>query len=325
MTLQKMGEGIYVEDTVADELKDLDSVIFDCDGVLIDVTNSYDITIQRTTGYILKEIANITKFDPVTSKMIEGFKATGGFNDEVDLTYAAILSVVAAKSMNKRANEFVFEVILNADQTGIKSVEKYLDRLMVDISDIRKKLNYPGLHSDNLIHSIFDQIFYGPELYDRLFHKKSNFTEAGLIENDVVLVKKDMLDILKKKFQSKLAIVSGRGIESIRHSLNELLKEFDVKNSVFLEDEPRELAKPNPQSLARSILGLGSSHCLYVGDSTEDYIMAQKATAMNNITTFCVIFGTGKFPDQKRKFFEEKNVAMILESIDLLPKALNLV
>jgi len=138
-------------------------------------------------------------------------------------------------------------------------------------------------------------------------------------------VKKELLEILKKKLGKKIAIVSGRGIESIRYSLEELLDEFDIENSIFLEDESRELAKPNPNSLIRTFKGIGSSHCLYVGDSMEDFIMAQKATEMGNKITFCGIIGTSKYPEEKKKLFEEKNVPLILNSIDLLPKALNLV
>ena len=219
----------------------------------------------------------------------------------------------------------MLEVIKNADQTGIKSVEKFLDNSNADITVIKKKLNYPGRHLDNLLYSIFDQIFYGPKLYSKLFKKNSNFTEQGLIENDIVLVKKELLEILKKKLGKKIAIVSGRGIESIRYSLEELLDEFDIENSFFLEDESRELAKPNPYFLIRTFRGIGSSHCLYVGDSMEDFIMAQKATEMGNKITFCGIIGTSKYPEEKKKLFEEKNVPLILNSIDLLPKALNLV
>src|SRR3989304_4794145 len=100
MTLKKLEEGIYAQESTANEIRDIDGIIFDCDGVLIDVSNSYDLAIQRTTAYILKEIANIPKFDPVTSKIIDGFKATGGFNDEVDLTYAAILSLKPPVALN---------------------------------------------------------------------------------------------------------------------------------------------------------------------------------------------------------------------------------
>jgi phosphoglycolate phosphatase-like HAD superfamily hydrolase len=325
MTLKKVEDGIYAQESTAGEIQNIDGIIFDCDGVLIDVSNSYDLAIKRTTAYILKEIANISKFDPVTSKIIDAFKATGGFNDEVDLTYAAILSLAAANNLKKSGKQFVFEVIKNADETGIKSVEKFLDNSNADITILKKKLNYPDRHLKNPLYSIFDQIFYGPDLYFKLFKKNSNFTEPGLIENDIVLLKKELLDILKKKFGNKIAIVSGRGIESIRYSLKELLDKFDIKNSLFLEDESRELAKPSPTSLIRTFKGIGSSHCLYVGDSMEDFIMAQKATKMGNKITFCGIIGTSKYPEEKKKLFEEKNVKLILNSINLLPKALNLV
>jgi phosphoglycolate phosphatase-like HAD superfamily hydrolase len=325
MTLKKVEDGIYAQESTAGEIQNIDGIIFDCDGVLIDVSNSYDLAIKRTTAYILKEIANISKFDPVTSKIIDAFKATGGFNDEVDLTYAAILSLAAANNLKKSGKQFVFEVIKNADETGIKSVEKFLDNSNADITILKKKLNYPDRHLKNPLYSIFDQIFYGPDLYFKLFKKNSNFTEPGLIENDIVLLKRELLDILKKKFGNKIAIVSGRGIESIRYSLKELLDKFDIKNSLFLEDESRELAKPNPTSLIRTFKGIGSSHCLYVGDSMEDFIMAQKATKMGNKITFCGIIGTSKYPEEKKKLFEEKNVKLILNSINLLPKALNLV
>ena len=322
MTLKRLGEGIYLDDTLDIENK-IDSIIFDCDGVLIDITKSYDLTIRKTTDYILKNYFEISNSLSISFEIIDGFKATGGFNDEVDLTYAAIISIFAAKKLKKNEKDFIFEVIKHADQTGIISVEKYIEQ-KVDISKIKNKLNYPGTHHQNLLYSIFDQIFYGPVLYSKLFGKQSQFSEPGLIENDIIIVNYNLLSKLRKKFYNNLAIVSGRGIESIRHSLKELLNEFSTKNSAFLEDESRELAKPNPKALIRSIEGLKSSHCLFVGDSMEDYIMAQKATKSGKQTTFCGITGTSKDPEQKRNLFESNGVSIILDSIDLLPKILNL-
>ena len=324
MTLQKIGSGIFIQDTILDKIKKIDAIIFDCDGVLIDITESYDLAIKEVTKYFLKEFG-IEKSLPITPDIIEGFKSTGGFNDEVDVTYALILSLVSANRMKKQEKKFLYDVINNADQTGINSVDKYITTLPVDISDIIKKLDYPGQHDTNLLYSVFDQMFYGPKLYYKLFKKQSKFSGLGFIENDVNLLKKDLITKLMKKFKNKLAIVTGRGMESIRYTLGDLLKEFDLKNSVFLEDEPRDLAKPNPESLIRSINGLDSSCCLYVGDSMEDYIMATKATEKGFDTIFCAIFGTSKSLESKRSFFEQKNTPMILQSIDLLPKALNLV
>jgi len=326
LTLKKLEEGIFVDTTKLEKFRKLDAIIFDCDGVLIDVSNSYDLAIKKTTDFVVKEMASIKESDLVTTKMIDGFKATGGFNDEVDLTYVLILSAVAANKMNKQFEEFIFEVIKNADQSGIKSVERFLDALMIDISDIRKKLAYPGKRLENPLSSIFDEMFYGTELYTQLYKKRPTFFDGrGLIDNDVVLLTKELVDELQKRFDKKIAIVTGRGLLSAKYSLKKLFDQFDIKNSRFLEDESREIAKPNPQSLISSIKGMGGTFTVFVGDSTEDYIMASKADDLGKTTIFCGVYGTSKDPQAKLALFENKNADIIVESINLIPKTLNLV
>ena len=323
MTLTKQSEGIYIDNSGIDVLNEIDAVIFDCDGVLIDVSKSYDQAILKTTQYVLENFAKINDAIDVDFKIIDGFKSTGGFNDEVDLTYAAIISLVAAKKLEKDQTSFIFDVIKNADSSGILSVEKYLEN-QVDISDIKKQLSYPGVHHENPLYQIFDQLFYGPELYQKLFKNSSNFSESGLIEQDDVILNNSLIEKLQKKFDSKIAIVTGRGKESISYSLKTLLEKFDLKNSVFLEDESRELAKPNPQSLLDSIKGMNSVLTLFVGDSMEDFIMAKKATNLGSKTIFCGIIGTSKNPQEKLELFEQNEAMLVLDSINLLPKVLNL-
>lgn len=323
MTITKKHDGIYIDDSVLKTLEKSDGIIFDCDGVLIDITKSYDQTIIKTTNYVLEHVVRITDVIPVDSKIIDGFKSTGGFNDEVDLTYAAILSIFAAKKLEKNQHDFVLEVIHNSDSSGILSVEAYLEKI-ADISQIRKKLSYPGTHRDSILYKIFDQIFYGPDLYKKLFNQPSKFLEPGLIENDVVIFDNSLARKLKSKFSSKISIVTGRGKESVRFSLQKLLCEFDLKNSAFLEDEPRRMAKPNPESLLRSITGMNCKNTVYVGDSMEDLIMAKKATQLGHHTTFCGVIGTSKEPKQKLELFELNGAKLVLDSIHLLPKVLNL-
>jgi len=119
-------------------------------------------------------------------------------------------------------------------------------------------------------------------------------------------------------------MVTGRGKESVSYSLKSLLEKFNLDNSMFLEDEPRELAKPNPQPLLDTIKGMNSISTLYVGDSMEDFIMAKKATDFGSKTTFCGIIGTSKNPQEKLELFQRNGVILVLDSINLLPKVLNL-
>jgi len=301
---------------------EFDSIIFDCDGVLIDVTKSYDVTINKTISHVLKEIANITVDTPLTNEILLKFKSTGGFNDEIDITYSGILCFIAAKKLNKDPAELILDVLNNADDTGIAYIENFLSKINVDISDIKLRLGYPSTDKNDLIHATFDQLFFGPELYSKIFQKKSKFFEKGFIENDNVIVNSELIEALKKKFNDKIAIVTGRGLDAISSSLKEILNQFNVENSVFLEDESRDLAKPNPQSLIRAMKGLNSKNCLYVGDSMEDMILAQKASELGFKATFCGIYGSGKLPDMRKKLFTEHNAQLILETINQLPDIL---
>ena len=304
------------------KVDELDSIIFDCDGVLIDVSKSYDTTINKTISYVLKKIADIVVETPLTNEILLKFKSTGGFNDEIDITYSGILCYIAAKKLNKNPTELILTVLDDADNSGISYVENFLKKIDVDISDIKSRLEYPSIEKNDLIHETFDQLFFGPELYNKIFQKKSKFSENGFIENDNVIVNSELVEILKKKFNDKIAIVTGRGFNAINSSLKEILNQFNVQNSVFLEDEPRKLAKPNPQSLIRAMKGLNSKNCLYVGDSMEDMILAQKASELGFQATFCGIYGSGKLPEMKKKLFAEYNVPLIIETINQLPDIL---
>ena len=301
---------------------EFDSIIFDCDGVLIDVTKSYDTTINKTISFVLKEIAGITVDTPLTNEILLKFKSTGGFNDEIDITYAGILCFIGAKEFQTAPTELILSMLNEADDSGIAYVENFLNKIDVDIPRWKRELGYPSADKNDLIHATFDQLFFGPELYAKIFQKESCFSEKGLIENDKVVVSSELIGTLKKKFNDKIAIVTGRGFNAISSSLKELLNQFNVENSVFLEDEPRDLAKPNPESLIRAMKGLNSKNCLYVGDSMEDMMLAQKASELGFNATFCGIYGSGKLPEMKKKLFTERGAPLILETINQLPDTL---
>jgi len=58
------------------------AIIFDMDGVLVDVSKSYRIAIKETAEYFLGE--------EISKEEIQKLKNQGGFNDDVDLTEALV-------------------------------------------------------------------------------------------------------------------------------------------------------------------------------------------------------------------------------------------
>ena len=154
---------------------EFDSIIFDCDGVLIDVTNSYDTTINKTISYVLKEIADITVDAPLTNEILLKFKSSGGFNDEIDITYSGILCFIAAKKLNKDPAELIFDMLDNADDSGITYIENFLNKIDVDIADVKSRLDYPSADKNDLIHATFDQLFFWSRVIQQNLPEKIQF------------------------------------------------------------------------------------------------------------------------------------------------------
>ena len=105
---------------------------------------------------------------------------------------------------------------------------------------------------------MFDQVFYGADLYEKITGQKAEVRTSGFIECDRLILSRTLLDGIVRCVRGRLAMVTGRGLDSVRHSLGAMLDSFDLDSCVFLEDEPRYLAKPNPESLRRSISSLSA-------------------------------------------------------------------
>ena len=52
MTKKDNSSSILVSDSVVNDIKNIDAIIFDCDGVLVDITESYDTAINLSLIHI---------------------------------------------------------------------------------------------------------------------------------------------------------------------------------------------------------------------------------------------------------------------------------
>ena len=320
-----MNKEIFISDDISQKISKFDSIIFDCDGVLVDIRNSYDHAINKTISAIMKELFNDEIGDIVTSKIHFGLKSVGGFNDEVAVVYAIVMTLVASKKSNIEFEKLIVDVINNANESGINSIDSYFKEKNIDVIEIKSKLDYENSRKVSYIHKIFNKLFYGSKLYEEIFNEKSQFSEKPLIDLDSIVLDDNLISKLKNRFGSKVATVTGRGKFAFSYSMKNFLDNFDMENSVFLEDRPLNLAKPNPESLIETISKINSNCSLYIGDSMEDLLMVQKCRELGYDVSFCGIYGSSDEPKLKYELFQKNNASFILESIQELPKALNLV
>jgi phosphoglycolate phosphatase-like HAD superfamily hydrolase len=315
----------FVSDEIVQKISKFDSIIFDCDGVLVDIRKSYDYAINKTISAIMKDLFDDDVSDIINSKILYSLKASGGFNDEVSVVYTAILTLVASKKTNISFEKLIIDVIENSDEFGISSIDNFFINSKIDLKEIKNKLDYTNSRKESYIHKMFNQLFYGPELYEEIFNEKSSFSEKPLIDKDDIVLDENLMSKLKNRFGKKISTVTGRGNFAFSYSMKDFLENFDIEHSVFLEDRPLDLAKPNPDSLIESISGINSKCVLYVGDSMEDLKMVEKCKDKGLDVSFCGIYGSSDEPELKYELFRKNNASFIIESIQELPKALNLV
>lgn len=236
----------------------------------------------------------------------------------------------------KRTGKKLLQLGKDADSTGIESVIRILDAEGYGefVASTKKVLGYPV--ESSVVGRVYDELFYGSELFRLRFGVDPKFSDSkGLVEKETPLVNQETLDLLERRFSSrKLGIISGRDYVSASKTLGSLMKNFEQNNLIFLMDEIDHrttgqnyvqplLNKPNPEIILRAVNNTGSfRRCLYVGDSAEDLIMAQRANSIAPKFAFAGVYSSENFKNEIRSYFLTERADIIIPSVNTLPEVL---
>jgi phosphoglycolate phosphatase-like HAD superfamily hydrolase len=98
-----LGVPSYVRRDSLRLLEAVDAVVFDCDGVLIDVRGSYNRAISKAVTYILKNLTGCSfPEDLISDEVIFSFRKSGGFNNDWDSTYGLLMYLLCNIPSNLR-------------------------------------------------------------------------------------------------------------------------------------------------------------------------------------------------------------------------------
>jgi len=356
--IQINNEIIYVNKNKINELDFIDNVIFDCDGVLIDTRNSYDLSVKKTIEYIFKSISNE---DIVTNKEIHELRFTGLLNNDWDLTYTIALGIFAhltkdlAKTVindlkqekqtykqyrpdyiNSFHNHFK-ELISTIQDDPLDSIKKYAlshcrsNNTLDELNEFMTILGEPIDPKNSMLVKLFDSIYYGKELYEIIYNSLPLINSYGLIKHEIVLVNSNDLETLQLMTKNRqFSLLTGRSRISIEYVLASLLKHFDLTSSIFIEDLIRIdrniakiMKKPSPISLIR--MSKNATLTLYVGDSMEDILMVNSARQENPRILFAGITGVKENPKIAEEFFMRLNADIIARSVKGLVRAFHVI
>ncbi len=251
----------------------MDILIFDMDGVLIDVSRSYRETIQRTVQIYLEVCLGFGKgkTDAVTKEDISLFKSAGGFNNDWDLTAGLLLYLLSLSSLpalGKRKkfsdiHETIFylgtQCLRLGTNFGQLTKNKDLPSFIAEVKSaggglkgVRKALQgaWEGwvygdgdLNQANVVKRIFQEVYLGRK-FTSFYHLPALFYKRqGLYLQEKLIIPKWILSRLRRR--SRLGIASGRPRFEAELALKRfgLLSFFDsvVTLDECLEEERRLL------------------------------------------------------------------------------------
>jgi len=350
------GEGgrSYLRSGKLDELESIDAVIFDCDGVLIDARGSYDAAIMMTVDRVVREMFNLRlPWRRLAPPLVQKLRQTGGFNNDWDSSYAlvafALLSLQAGRlgapqTVARRGRREIAKGIAESIDTfaasertsGRASVDSFLRARLSSryesFARSLKMLGYPGNPPDSFLTTVFDEAYFGPSLYRRIYASEPRYGyQKGLIDRERVLLSKSDLNRVRKVVGKSLSIITGRPYLGTKHTLGATMDYFDRKASVFIGDldlDPalasslEKFRKPSAAGLMHSRDALSSKVPLYVGDSGEDIMMVENARRLKERFLFAGTYGTSFDPHEQVEFFRRSGADLILPAARSLPRIL---
>jgi len=86
------GKEAYIRMDRLSQLGKVDAVIFDCDGVLVDIRGSYNRAISKTSAYIFEGLTGCAiPVSLISDEVIFLFRRSGGFNNDWDTVYGILM------------------------------------------------------------------------------------------------------------------------------------------------------------------------------------------------------------------------------------------
>jgi phosphoglycolate phosphatase-like HAD superfamily hydrolase len=98
------GDKSFIKLASLKQLREVDTIIFDCDGVLIDVRQSYNQTILETVAYVTQELIGFSPPELSLRETIFLFRKSGGFNIDWDTAYAILMILFSKSSKSFQMN-----------------------------------------------------------------------------------------------------------------------------------------------------------------------------------------------------------------------------
>jgi len=283
----------------------VDAVVLDIDGVLVDVADSYRRAIVESVERVYGD--TIAKAD------IQRFKNASGFNNDWELTDAAALFVLTARETDVDVAAFTDAIAesgggLDAAKTVVRELLGEDAEAVLDAWDPR------GLRE------VFQTLYLGSELYRDIEGGEPAFDAPGYINDEPKLVSEATLDTLQQRYQ--VGVVTGRPAAEADIAMDRVGLDIPDEHRFTMDDW--EQGKPHPGALLTLAERFDVRRVSFAGDTLDDI---QTAVNADDEDPERVYYGVGVLTggltgEDGRATYASAGASAVVENVEDLPDLL---
>ncbi|MCJ0619894.1 TIGR01548 family HAD-type hydrolase [Haloarcula hispanica] len=286
----------------------IDAVVLDIDGVLVDVADSYRRAIVESIDRVYG--------DTIKKAAVQQFKDAGGFNNDWELTYAAALFVLADRE-SAVSDLAAFTDAIAERGGGLNAAEAVVRDLLDEPAEDRV---FDAWDREQL-RDVFQTLYLGTDLYRDIEGGEPPFAAPGYIHDEPLLVDHETLSALQARFA--VGVVTGRPAAEADIALERVGLDLPTEHRFTMDDW--EEGKPHPAALRTLAERFDAERVSFVGDTLDDVATAVNADEADDDRVYYgigVLTG-GLTGDAGRRTFANSGASAVVESVTDLPELLD--
>jgi HAD superfamily hydrolase (TIGR01548 family) len=285
----------------------VDAVVLDVDGVLVDVADSY----RRAVVESIERVYG----DTIDRADVQQFKDAGGFNNDWELTYAAALFVLARREgLGLSLSEFTDAVAGTGG--GPSAARTVAGEQLTPAAHERVFARWDRQR----LRDVFQQLYLGSDRYRSIEGGDPDLDTPGFINDEPVIVSPETVAALTGRFA--VGVLTGRPAPEADIALERAGLDLPDDHRFTMDDW--DGGKPDPDALVALAERFGADRVVYAGDTLDDVRTAVNASEADGRTYYGVGVLTGGLSGETgRRKFETAGAAAVVDSVEDLPDLLD--
>jgi HAD superfamily hydrolase (TIGR01548 family) len=274
---------VWFQKKIKHLLAQFNLLILDIDGVIVDVTKSFRKVISLTVQHVIETfVGRELPHQLITYSDTQLFKQHSGFNNDWELTYAAVLfywPLIRRKKL-KQAKEietwhsqlpnWLTEV--ERQGGGVEGAWKVFTQFVPDEKG-------RGTISFDFVKQIFQEYYGGVDWCERLYGFKPKYIKVrGLINQEKILLDREALS----PFLPNIGVITGRIKEEAEVALQRAGLEKHIHTSCLIYDDGTGQKKPDPSLLKKLLSQKPNLKAVYLGDTMDDWHMVKNYSKISS-------------------------------------------